>query len=81
MRSLMIIIYLLLVGITGFSQNLVDSLKHQLRMAKHDTDRVLLMTDIAFNDFVSNPQGSKLYAQKALDFSNRIKFSKGEAKA
>lgn len=81
MRIILIAVFLVFACITCFSQNLIDSLKHQLRIAKHDTARVLIMADIAFNDFVSNPQSSKLYTQKAIELSKKIKFSKGELKA
>jgi two-component system NtrC family sensor kinase len=81
MRAIQITFFLIFTGTTCFSQNLIDSLKHQLLSAKPDTVRILLMTDIAFYDFVSNPKSSKQYAQKALELSKKIKFSKGEAKA
>ncbi len=81
MRTVLIAVSLTFACITCFSQNLIDSLKHQLRITKHDTTRVLILTDIAFNDFVSNPQSSKRYTQEALELAKKIKFAQGEARA
>ncbi len=56
----------------------IDSLKHELSIAKQDTSRVLIMSDLIWAYQFSNPDSALLYAQQGLTLAKQIKFLKGE---
>ena len=65
----------------GGTDQLRDSLKHELIIAKDDTSRVLITAELAnaytgFNSYTANS-----YANEALDLAQRMHFSRGEASA
>ncbi|MBC7426582.1 MAG: two-component sensor histidine kinase, partial [Bacteroidia bacterium] len=65
----------------GGSDQLRDSLKHELIIAKDDTSRVLIMAELAkaYTGFISDT--TNLYGNKALELAQRIHFFRGEASA
>jgi two-component system NtrC family sensor kinase len=63
------------------SRQEIDSLKHELSIAKHDTSRVLIMVDLAANYQNTNPDSALMYGQQALDLAQKIKFLRGQARA
>ncbi len=73
----------LLSGSFCFAQSRqeIDSLKHELAIAKHDTNRVLLMAELATNYQNTNPDSALKYGQQALDLAQKIKFLRGQARA
>ncbi|WP_018616344.1 tetratricopeptide repeat-containing sensor histidine kinase [Segetibacter koreensis] len=81
-----IILLLAFVGTIGFAQvggtdQLRDSLKHKLAIAKDDTSRVLIMVDIANAYYVNSSDSISKYGNQALALAQRIRFSRGEASA
>jgi len=63
----------------GGTDQLRDSLKHELIIAKDDTSRVLIMADLANAYFGFYSDTVNLYGNKALELAQRIHFSRGEA--
>lgn len=63
----------------GGTDQLRDSLKHELFMAKDDTSRVLIMADLANAYFGFYSDSANVYGNKALELAKRIHFSRGEA--
>jgi two-component system NtrC family sensor kinase len=65
----------------GGTDQLRDSLKHELIIAKNDTSRVLIMVELAntYNGF--NADTLKLYGNAALELAQRTHFFRGEASA
>lgn len=79
----LIFTFLLLLGLhpTFAQKSEIDSLKYQLNIAKHDTSRALILAQISYDIRNSNIDTSLLYAQKALNLAQKIKFSKAEIRA
>ena len=65
----------------GGTEQLKDSLKHELTIAKNDTSRVLIMAEVANAYFGFNSDTLNLYGNEALELAQRIHFSRGEASA
>ena len=63
------------------SRQALDSIKHQLAIAKQDTSRVLILVDLSESYRNSNTDSSLMYGQQALTMSQSIKFLRGEARA
>jgi signal transduction histidine kinase len=85
-KAFTITILLAFIGNTAFSQiggtnQLRDSLKHALVIAKNDTSRVLIMADLANAYWITNLDSSFAYGNQALMLAKRIRFSRGEASA
>ncbi len=62
-------------------QKRIDSIRHQLTIAKDDTSRVLIMADLSFVCSFHNSDSGLMYANKAIELAKRIHFSKGEIRA
>jgi two-component system NtrC family sensor kinase len=77
-------IFLLLVLFTckiGHAQNReTDSLKHELSIAKYDSNRVLIMANLCYAYANSDSDSALLFAKKGLTLAQKINFSKGEAR-
>jgi tetratricopeptide (TPR) repeat protein len=58
-----------------------DSLLQVLKTAKSDTNKVLLLNEIASTYFYSEPSAGKIYAQKALNLAKQLHFVAGQAKS
>ena len=65
----------------GGTDQLRDSLKHELIIAKNDTSRVLIMAELANAYTGFNFDTVNLYGNKALELAQRIHFLRGEASA
>src|SRR3954462_8825367 len=81
-----IIMLLAFVGDISFSQvggteQLRDSLKHELAIAKDDTSQVLIMADLANAYFINNSDSVSRYGNQALALAQKIQFSRGEVSA
>ena len=83
MKLLTLILFFALLGRIGFGQSRqeVDSLRHKLAIAKHDTNRVLILVELAGKYQNANPDSALIYGQQALDLAQKIKFLRGEARA
>ena len=85
MKKLSLTFLLALICRVGFAQNVsllqTDSLKHELSIAKNDTNRVLIMANLVEAYRWSKPDSGILYGQQALSIAKRIKFLRGEATA
>jgi two-component system NtrC family sensor kinase len=76
-------LFLALIGPFGFGQsrNESDSLRNELVIAKQDTNRVLLMTELATNFQNTNPDSALKYGKQALELAQKIIFLRGQARA
>lgn len=66
MKTLTFTLLLTLIGRVGFGQNAqdrltIDSLKHELAIAKHDTSRVLIMVELCEMHRILNPDSAQMY--------------------
>jgi signal transduction histidine kinase len=79
-----ILLALLLVpafGIVAAQQIIIDSLKRELRTAKEDTARVLLLGELARSLYLSKPDTALLLAQQGYDLSQKLHYPRGIALA
>jgi len=68
--------------IVAFGQDKrIDSFIRQLTIAKDDSSRILVMSDLAFAYGFYNPDSALMYADKALALAKQIHFSRGEIRA
>ena len=83
MKTITLTLLLAFLSILGFAQNrqVVDSLKHALAIAIHDTSRVLVLTELGGQYRLNNADSSLIYGNKALALAKQIKFLKGELKS
>ncbi len=65
----------------GFAQTsqAIDSLKHELTIAKQDTTRVDILVDLCRKYWGINPDSSLKYGQQSLALSKEIHFYSGES--
>lgn len=68
---------------SGLGQNRqeADSLRHELAIAKQDTNRVLILVELAINYQNANPDSAMLYGKQSLDLAQKITFLRGQARA
>ena len=83
MKAFKLTFFLAFVWGIGLAQSrqALDSIKHQLAIAKQDTSRVLILVDLCNSYRNSNIDSSVMYGQQALAMSQSIKFFRGEARA
>jgi signal transduction histidine kinase len=85
MRIYTTFILIVLLSLKANSQSMtmlqVDSLKQELKMARNDTSRVLVMANLAEGYRGSKPDSAMLYAQQALQLAKKIQFPRGEVLA
>jgi two-component system, NtrC family, sensor kinase len=85
MKSSILFFISILICFYTYAQNMdelqVDKLKRELVLAKNDTTKALLLTQLAevYRDRVTDT--SFTYAQNALELSRRISYPTGESKA
>jgi signal transduction histidine kinase len=74
------IILAFLSCVTGFTQNqkLIDSLHHQLAIAKDDRSRIHAQIDLCSNYRLGNTDSSIYYGQVALRSAQEINYPEGE---
>ncbi len=74
-----ITIVLVLILNIGFAQNKeIDTLKHELSIATHDTSRVLIMARLCEASREHNIDSAFFYGNKGLTLAKQIHFIKGE---
>lgn len=87
MKKLLTTLLFVHVCCAGFSQRLpnivqnIDSLKHELLIAKNDTSRVAILNILSWSYRSINPDSSLLFGQQALTISRNTKYPVGEADA
>lgn len=81
MKHLLTSVFFLFVRIIAAQNNPIDSLKHELAIAKEDTIRVQILRNLSFGFDATNQDSSKYYAQECLDLARKVNYSKGEASA
>ncbi len=60
---------------------LVDSLSVVLKTSKNDTNKVILLNDLAWELKFDNPQQARIYLDSALILARGLNFKKGEGNA
>src|SRR5688572_11770649 len=85
-KSILLIVLTLFIHCLGFAQ--ADStssyeidFKQQLAKAGDDSSRSLLWAGLSYFYAYSSFDSSLLYAEKALELSNKIDFARGKANA
>ena len=83
MKPLIFTLLLTLIWSSSFAQsaqniNALDSLKHQLSIARQDTSRVLIMVNLCNRYRLWKPDSAFRYGEKALKLTQKIKFLRGE---
>ena len=80
MKRFTLSIILFIASTFGFAQNkFIDNLAKSLAIAKEDTSRVLILSDLCFYYRNTNVDSSIVYGNKALTLAQEIKFVRGEA--
>lgn len=80
----LIYLFLVLIHFTPsnvFSQNKSDSLLLMLSKANKDSNKVILLNDLAAEFFNNDKEKTQSYILQALSLAKEIKFQRGEAKA
>ena len=79
MKALAFTILLALISSCAFAQDqqVIDSLKHELAIAKHDTSRVLIMAVLCERYRNSKPDSALFFGEKGMALAEKIKFPKG----
>ena len=81
-KTLLFTLLLAFIWSFGLAQNKeTDSLTYQLAIAKHDTNRVLIMSELSNKYLRTKLDSSLKYSQQALALARKINFIKGEASA
>jgi len=81
LTTVFIIILSITVAKAQQSRHDIDSLKHELTIAKEDTTKVhllVLLSDLFYNSYADT---CVAYAQEALDLAKKINFENGILKA
>jgi len=82
MKRKLLFFILLLVALPVLSQHkTADSLVELLNTSKNDIDKTVLLNKIAAEYMSSDPKQVRVYAEKALDLSQKIEYSLEEGKA
>lgn len=86
MKTLTFTLLFALFGGVGFAQNtqgrlILDSLKRQLTIVKHDTSRVLIMAELSLRYRTPKPDSAMFFGEKALNLAQQIHFPQGEIRA
>ncbi|MFN8354595.1 MAG: tetratricopeptide repeat protein [Spirosomataceae bacterium] len=83
MKTLSFIFFLMLIFSNVLAQNkqITDSLKHQLRIAKHDTSRVKVMSELCLEYRLSKLDLAMNYGKQALALAQKVDFPQSEAMA
>ena len=74
--TLVIILSITVAEAQPSDQFYIDSLKHELSVAKEDTNKVHILISLCDLYFNSYPD-TIIYAQQALDLSKKLKFNEG----
>ena len=80
MKISLIVLFSLLLSI-GYAQDrqIIDSLKHELAVARHDTNKVLIGMDLSVRYWGINPDSSLEYGHQSLALAQRIHYYYGES--
>ena len=80
MKISLIVLFSLLLSI-GYAQDqpIIDSLKHELAVARHDTSKVLIGMNLSVRYWGINPDSSLEYGHQSLALAQRIHYYYGES--
>jgi two-component system NtrC family sensor kinase len=75
-------IFIFIFSVTGVeaqqpNQFFIDSVKHELSIAKEDTNKVILLAELSQIYAESHADTARDYAQRALDLAEKLNFKKG----
>ena len=65
-------------SVFGQNNSLIDSLSTVLKSAKKDTNKVILLNDLAWELKFDNPQRARVYLDSALLLAKQLSYQKGE---
>lgn len=78
-KILFTVFVILLSGSAFAQQQKIDSLSRELNhYSKQDTGKVGLILELAGNYYFSNSDSTRVYAQRALELSQKLDYPKGE---
>jgi len=80
LKNFLFLLVFLICFTKANSQNpYLDSLKRSLAVAREDTTRVLLLSELSLYSIFSNPDTSLALAKQGIRLAQQINYSKGEA--
>jgi tetratricopeptide (TPR) repeat protein len=79
MRKIFFILFLSIPVFSNAQTKSIDSLQQLLKTEKKDTNRVMLLADLAYAYLYSKPDTALLLSQQALSISKKEGYTKGEA--
>ncbi|MDB5131257.1 MAG: hypothetical protein JWR02_1006 [Mucilaginibacter sp.] len=80
MKKIILLAFLSIIYGKSFAQNSKgDSLKHQLAIAKQDTSRILLISDLISYYIYNKPDSAFKYGASGLKLLQKTNYPKGEA--
>ena len=78
-KTLLNLLFVLIVSSTSAQQSPADGLRQKLRIAREDTGKVLLYGELADLYLFSKPNSAFYYASEGLQMAKKINYTKGEA--
>jgi hypothetical protein len=79
MKRILLLLCLLFTTPAIAQQWYVDSLRAKLAVSPPDTNKVILLADLAFKLSTTNPDTMLLLAQQGIELAQKLHFKKGEA--
>src|SRR6476661_7933555 len=79
MKAILILLLLPAFMLAAAQQKVIDSLKKDLYKTGDDTNRVLLLNQLAINYYLFQPDTAIIVAQQAYDLSQKLRYPKGIA--
>jgi len=81
MKKIILLSFLSVIYGKSFAQNSSgDSLKHQLAIAKHDTSRILIISDLINYYIYNTPDSAFKYGETGLKLLQQTNYPKGKAR-
>ena len=79
MKAILTLLLLPAFMLAAAQQKVIDSLKKELYKTGEDTNRVLLLDQLAINYYLFQPDTAIIVAQQAYDLSQKLRYPKGTA--
>ncbi len=75
-------VFLVFAFITSVAQSrqIIDSLRHELTVANHDTSRVMILSKLCLNTAFEQPDSALMYGYQGLALARQINFPRGEVR-
>lgn len=77
MKNILLFLFFCFASLTWAQQNKRDSLENLLQKTGQDTSRVILLNDIAYFYWSTNPEKVKQYTAEAMQLAQKLEFPLG----